>query len=108
MSYEKLVDDLTEWQGESLEKTLRRSDEAVWGANESGTWELFNGSGTEVASGVCAKTPDGFGIVAMIPEADTATLAGNHLLLVYRLDSNDATVKGVIAEYHIVYKKKKA
>lgn len=108
MSYEKLVDDLTEWQGESLEKTLRRSDEDVWGSNESGEWELFDGSGTKVANGVCTKTADDYGIVALVPETDTASLVGNHLLLVFRLDSSDVTVKGVIAEYHIVYKKKSA
>jgi len=108
MSYRKLVDDLNEWQGESLEKTLRRGDGVVWGDNESGVWELYNGSGTQVANGVCTKTQDKMGIVALVPESDTAALVGNHVLLVYRLDSNDVGVKGVIAEYHIVYKKKSA
>lgn len=105
VKYEKTV---TEYQGESFTKTITRSDGTAWAADDEANYELIDSSGNIVSSGSLVKTGDNLGLTVFVPKADTASISGKHILLIYLTSVSQPTFNDVIAEYTINYKVKKA
>ena len=108
MPFIKHTSKAIEYQGESFTKSLGRKDASLWLANEQANYKLFDPTGTSVSTGALVKSGDNLTMTLSVPSADTATLEGICLLLVYQTDDNDATINDVIAEYFITYKKPNA
>ena len=108
MGYVKYESTSTEYQGESFAKSIQKENNATWDANDTAEYEMTDSSGTVVSSGSLTKSGDSLSFALFVPNTDTASLEGIHLLLVYLTNSVDATISDVIAEYRINYKSKKA
>ena len=109
MKYVKKVSVIpTEYQGESFAKALGKTSGLIWDANEIGTYEVVDGTGTVVSSGALSKSIDNLSLIVVIPASDTSALLGDYLLLVHLNDSIDAEFSDVIGEYKMSYKERKA
>ncbi len=108
MGFVKYVGILTEYQGESLSKSLFKEDGSEWGATIGGVYSMTDENGDEVASGSLVRGGDNLSLSFTIGKTETASLDGRYLLLVSLTDSNDTEYSDVIAEYTITYKNKKA
>ena len=108
MSFVKYKEIVTEFQGESFNRSLTKKSGAIWETNEVGNFELIDTSGTVVSSGSLIKSADNLSLTIAVPKGDTATLVGNYRLLANLTDTVDTDFSDVIAEYEITYKEKKA
>ncbi len=108
MGFVKYVGILTEYQGESLSKTLAKEDGSEWGATIGGVYSLTDEDGSEITSGNLVKSGDNLYLSFTIGKTETASLEGKYLLLVSLTDTNDSEFNDVIAEYQITYQNRKA
>lgn len=107
MPFIKHISKAVEYPGESFTKTLGKGNGGAWSDTEGANYEMFNSEATLVSSGGLAKSADDLTMTFTVPQADTAALDGNCLLLVYLTDTADPTMNDVIAEYHMEYRAKK-
>jgi hypothetical protein len=104
----KYKDIVTEYQGESFNRSLYKKNGSEWDANQVGNYELVDDTGAVVSSGDLIKSDDNLSLTIAVPKADTATLVGSYRLLAHLTDTVDTTFDDVIAEYEITYLEKKA
>ncbi len=108
MYYNKLVDMLTEYQGESFTRGLSKDNGTEWETEDTGYWELLDDDGVAVSSGALQKSSDNLSVEISVPKADTESLSGTYVLLVHITRTDDATFNDVIAKYTITYIEEKA
>ena len=106
--YEKRTFATSEWAGESFTKILSRDNESVYDADDLFTIELIDDTGTIVYIGDGIKSGDGLSFSMHVPKETTVGLEGKYVILIYRENASDSTVKDVTVEYKVRYKIKKA
>jgi len=102
MPFIKHISKADKYQGESFTKTLGRGDGSVWASNEKVNWQLFDPNGGAVGTLTDAiLSGDDLTYTVKIPKTTTTAFDGVYLLLVYVIDTGDADINDVIAEYRL-------
>ena len=108
MAYVKLIGGSTEWQGDSYTKSIFKEDGSTWDAVYGGDFVLVNSAGVNVSTGALVRSGDNLSLTAKVSKDDTATITGEHKLLVRLTRSDDADFGRTIGEYDLEYLEKKA
>jgi len=108
MGYEKIVNSMTEYTGESFSQALKKKGGAAWTTNEVAEYMLVNIAGDVISSGPLVKSADNKELLMTIPKSDTVNLNGKHKVIVDLLSADDSNISDVIAEYDIMYKARTA
>ena len=103
MLYVKREDIATLYQGTSFTQTLAHEDGSIWGATEDLAYELTDPENNIISGDPLIRSGDDLTFTFIVPEADTVSLEGEYLLLVYQTDTGDARIKVPVAQYELTY-----